>query len=352
MYKKAIPTKNNSGHKPQLKKIAQNGYTPMNRILQLQKKIGNRGVQMLLANANQTIQRNGGSGGGPGVSFKTIWEASERANSLPMRHIRVFLMHVNRMRREMGIYDPRYRALEMAYHRFQRVYMDRQEARARMHTRILRQDQLIRKNIGIHTTRTTPRSKRRNLPPSLRPLGRGSGGMKSFFNYGIRGYGGAGTQGMHKQIPSHRGSVMGALSKIATDPSRQTTSSRGSKFTMTAIDPSRLQQQNLIDLDSPERRAEFMRMYGPGGTSKYDYSRKYNELASEGIVTHFGDIPQEMVMSLRAFRGEKSEEEMDEIMQKLLDAAADASFDVHPSRFDKFNGPPPPPPPSAGATAY
>ncbi len=163
----------------------------------------------------------------------------------------------------------------------------------------------------------------------------------------MRRYGGAGIQGVHRGVEGQsRGNVVhGVLSKMAQDPKRKH-GRRGPKFAMIGIDPSRLNDDQLLDTTSPAVRRQFARQYGGSGSgSGKNYMKMYGRHASEGVVGVIGDIPLDAIMGLRAFRGVPTQDELEEIIEELVMSESEEDDDLTPECSGGFNfgsGFPPP----------
>ncbi|HXU44966.1 MAG TPA: hypothetical protein VN783_05535 [Thermoanaerobaculia bacterium] len=222
----------------------------------------------------------------------------------------------------------------------------RRRARGQVVTRILRQDQLSRRNIGTNSVRFSKRSLERNLPEHLTPSGRSTSRMSGLYSF-MRKYGGAGIQGFHRPTPGRNRIVRNVLGKMRGD--RQTRSSRGPKFAMVAVDTGRLPQDDVMDLGTPEVENEFNQSYGK-------YKNMYNTHKGEGVVGVRGRIPRKAVLAMRAFRGVPNKKQMDEILSQLH--GEDEESDEEPldlpdedeadPSFHGFGGPKGPPPSSGG----
>lgn len=213
-------------------------------------------------------------------------------------------------------------------------------------TRILREDQLQRSNMGINTTRKSRGSFARNLPENLTVRGGGKNDMSRLYTY-MRKYGGAGMQGYHKDSGQRPRIVKSVLDKMRTDKNRQTT-----KFTMVAIDTSQLSENNVFDLTSQSVQQQFQQHYN-------SFTKMYETHRKEGVVVVKGGVPRKAVVGLRAFRDVPTEEELKTIIEELTDEQleeydADLSSDEDEPMDKKFNnnGPQDPPPGATGIMAF
>jgi hypothetical protein len=184
----------------------------------------------------------------------------------------------------------------------------KKKRRALRVTRILRADQLIRRNIGTKSTRRSNRSLKRNLPPLLTTKGGGKTVGSRLYSY-MRKFGGAGMQGYHKDLGARPRIVHRILVKLARDRPRK---NKPPKFVMVSIDPSLLPQGSVLNLDDPAVRRQVLTGNRSG------YGRMYDAHRDEGVVVIDGDVPREAIIAIRAFRGVQSEEDIEGMLEDLV----------------------------------
>lgn len=172
-------------------------------------------------------------------------------------------------------------------------------------------------------------------------------------------------QGLHQPIGNDETSrarvVRGVLGKMSQDKTRQSRSSRGSKFAMVAVDPRRLGQDNVLSLPSSGTRKKFAERYGPGNKhGNRNWLGMYDQHAKEGVAAVKGGIPRSAIVGLRAFRGVPEQEDMEKILNELGSVTDDEESDEssdggvpteHPGKSWKDDRDPPPPG-GTGVTAY
>ncbi len=244
--------------------------------------------------------------------FQQAIDASHRVESLTIQAVILWKNTVTRYLNEIGIYDPRRRMLENLYHIFARQEMARAQNRPHLMTRIISPEQLVRRNIGTKSVRSSSRSLTRNIGGRLNPMGQGSGGMASLL-YFMRHYGGGGIQGLHANPLRQFRVIRSVLTKMLDR--RHSRSSRGPKFAMVAVDRRRLNQQNIHDTNNPKTRKMFLAAY-------YRFRKMYEDHRKEGVVAYQGTIEKDSIKGLRAFRGVPSEEDLRAILELLLDLSS------------------------------
>jgi hypothetical protein len=186
-------------------------------------------------------------------------------------------------------------------------------------TRILRADQ-VRRNIGTRTIRRTRRSIRRNIPLALAPHGKGTTRIKRLY-YFMRHYGGGGLQGWHQDLGNRPGVIRQILEKMVLDPNRTTRSSRGKKFVMIAIDRTRLNADDVLDLTDAALQEEYKATHSVKPKSMYMTHRK------EGVVATLNTVPHEAVVGIRAFRGVPSQDELTTMIDDLVNVEGNENTD-------------------------
>ena len=207
---------------------------------------------------------------------------------------------------------------------FGRQDLARAMNRPHLLTRLIAPEQLRRKNVGINSVRSSRRSLNRNLGTELRASGTGSTDMSRLFAY-VRKNGRAGMQGLHRDLGDRPRHIRGIIEKLRRDPNRD------GKFGMVTVDPRRLQQNNIFDMSSSATRNSFIGAYP-------NFGKMYDGLAGEGVVVHKDHMPMDAVKSFRAFRGQKTQAEIDDLMEEMLDmgsAEPEPTFNLPTSRRDE-----------------
>lgn len=244
--------------------------------------------------------------------FTQAMDAARRVQDLTIQAVVLWKNNVTRYLSEIGPADPRRRTLENLYHIFARQELAREQNRPHLMTRIIAPEQLRRPNIGTNSVRRSSRSLKRNIGGRLSPMGSGRGGMASLV-YFMRHYGGGGIQGLHGNPMMQFRVIRNVLTKMLTR--RHSTSSRGPKFTMVAVDRRKLNQGRIHDLNSPRTRKMFLDTY-------YRFRKMYEDHRKEGVVAYEGTLEQDSIKGIRAFRSVPSEEDLKEILELLLDLSS------------------------------
>lgn len=182
-------------------------------------------------------------------------------------------------------------------------------------TRVIRQDQLGRRNIGTSSVRSSAGSLERNLKP-LEATGRGKTIGSRIYTY-MRKFGGAGIQGFHRKSDgvSRAGVVRGILIKMNDDPDRTTTSSRGKKFVIVVTHRDVIGNKRVYDLAQEDVKNEVL------SGNRAPYGNMYKSHETEGVVAIDGNVDVNQVLASRAFRGVPSEGEMQGILDGVLEEA-------------------------------
>jgi len=182
-------------------------------------------------------------------------------------------------------------------------------------TRVIRQDQLRRPNIGTSSVRSSAGSLARNLKP-LEATGKGKTIGPRIYTY-MRKYGGAGIQGFHRKSDgvSRAGVVRGILIKMNGDPNRTTTSSRGKKFVIVVTHRDVIGNERVYDLAQEGVKNEVL------SGNRGPYKGMYKDHETEGVVAIDGNVDVNQVLASRAFRGVPDEDEMQEILDGVLEEA-------------------------------
>jgi hypothetical protein len=194
---------------------------------------------------------------------------------------------------------------------------EKQRRRRRIVTRVLRVDQHQRPRIGIHSTRRSERSIRRNIPLRLEAKGGGTVRSKRLYSY-MRRFGGAGMLGFHRDLGQRPRIVRNIVSKMVND--RVSRSRRGPKFVIVAIDLDLLEQNRVLDLQDDQVRTMFSNRYGgKESSSGRNYMNMYGTHAKEGVVVIDGHVSRSAIVAIRAFRGVPTVEEMRLILEELIE---------------------------------
>lgn len=221
----------------------------------------------------------------------------------------------------LGPDDHRRAIVERWYHRLQAERHRRFNARGALYTRILRPNQAGGRTPSTNTVyrRGSSLRKRMNLP--LAPEGANTGDTSGLYSF-MRSYGGAGLQGAHRSTPQRSRIMHQVISKMARDPKRPANTG----FSVVSIDPSRLAQDNVLDLRDPKVRNPFAQSYGdrpkPEGAKRkpQNFMGMYDQHASEGVVALKGDIPLEAIEAMVHTGGSLTKEQAAELEKRLLNS--------------------------------
>jgi hypothetical protein len=243
------------------------------------------------------------------INIPALRRAVLFVDRLTLEELQEWIRRITRWMQLFGSYDGRRRRLERYYHIFSRQELARQMNQPYLYSRILSDEQLLRKNMGINSVRSTSSSFRRNLGESLSARGGGKTDMGRLLQY-MKKFGGAGMLGFHNHPYRRIPTISKILDKMKTDPKRQ--SKRGPKFSIITIDRRQLPGGSLMDLNDDSVRRSFLGSYSR-------FRKMYGEHASEGVAVVKGDVPLKAIRSLRSFRDVPGSTELTSMIKGLLD---------------------------------